>query len=112
MGIEGPIEKVIELMAKIYLNVTKNSAGKLQRKSSEMFHDNFIPAPSLWFYSHADPVAKFEDCETVITKWKAKGASVESCIWKDTPHIQHGRLDPERYFGTLKHFLEKNNVIS
>lgn len=36
---------------------------------------------------------------------------VEECVWEHTPHIQHGRVDPERYFGTLDKFLKKNSII-
>jgi len=38
-------------------------------------------------------------------------AQVEECVWEHTPHIQHGRVDPERYFGTLDKFLKKNSII-
>ena len=57
------------------------------------------------------PVANWEDCEIVINKWKTRGTSVEQCIWEHSPHIQHGRVDPERYFGTLQAFLEKHQII-
>ena len=35
----------------------------LKRASSAAFHDNVITAPALWFYSKADPVARYQDCE-------------------------------------------------
>ena len=111
MGINGPMEKVVESFAGLYLKLAKNGAGVLHRKSSQMFHENYVSAPALWYYSRADPVARFEDCETVISKWKNNGILVEQCVWEDTPHIQHGRLDPERYFGTLKTFLEENRIV-
>ncbi len=111
MGIGGIVEKIIEKSAEAYLKVTYDSAGVMHRASSHAFHENQIPAPALWFYSKADPVCDWNDCVTVTSKWKAKGISVEECVWEHTPHIQHGRVDPERYFGTLDSFLKKNNVI-
>ncbi len=111
MGINGPIEKVIEVFIKGVLKVLENSSGVEHKASSAAFHDNAIQAPALWFYSKADPVSRWQDCEIVMDKWKAKGTIVESCFWLDTPHIQHGRKDPDRYFGTLDTFLKKHRVI-
>lgn len=111
MGIGGVVEKVIEKVARGYLKVTENSAGVMHRASSHAFHENSIAAPSLWFYSKADPVSDWQDCVTVTSKWKAKGTEVEECVWDHTPHIQHARIDPDRYFGTLDKFLKKHSII-
>lgn len=61
--------------------------------------------------SKADPVADWKDCVTVINKWRASGTIVEECVWEDTPHIQHARYDPERYYGTLEKFLIAHKCI-
>jgi len=46
----------------------------LHRNASGRFHGNDLTsAPSLWLYSRADPVARWEDCRTVIDKWTAAG---------------------------------------
>jgi hypothetical protein len=93
-----------------YLTITENTAGVEYRASSEAFHNNILPAPSLWFYSLSDNVANHRDCETVVGKWKQRGIEVEECVWDTTAHIQHGRQDPERYFGTLYNFLNKHGI--
>ena len=111
MGINGIGQKAIEHTARAYLKLTENTSGVLHRASSSAFHNNHISAPALWFYSKADPVCDWEDCVTVTTKWKNRGTIVEECVWEHTPHIQHGRVDPDRYFGTLDTFLKKHNVI-
>ncbi len=112
MGIGGLGEKIIEKSARAYLKLTENSAGVMHKASSAAFHDNAVAAPALWFYSKADPVSEWQDCETVINKWKAKGTRVQECVWEDTPHIQHARVDPDRYFGTLDAFLKEHNITS
>ena len=112
MGIGGVVEKAIEKCAQGYLKLTYDSAGVMHRASSHAFHENSIPAPALWFYSKADPVCDWQDCVTVTDKWKAKGTEVEECVWEHTPHIQHGRVDPDRYFGTLDTFLKKHKIIA
>jgi hypothetical protein len=109
MGIGGIGEKAVELAALTYLKATENTVGVQHRAASEAFHNNDVPAPSLWFYSKADPVSRWDDCTVVTGKWKDKGIEVENCTWEHTPHIQHGRIDPEKYFGTLDRFLTKHH---
>jgi hypothetical protein len=111
MGLSGALEKSVEKVAQAYLAVTKDTAGLQHRRASAAFHDNYIKAPSLWYFSKADPVSRWEDCETVIGKWRGKGTNVQVCTWEDTPHIQHGRLYPDLYFRTLKTFLQSNKII-
>ena len=102
----GPaVEKIVEGIANTYIKLTASTSGVQHAASSNSFHNNFLPAPSLWFYSRADPVARWEDCELVVSKWREGGKYVETCTWEDTPHIQHGRIYPERYFSTLHAFL-------
>jgi Eukaryotic protein of unknown function (DUF829) len=98
----------VEEWVRLYLWAVRDTAGKEHRASSAQFHDNHLLAPSLWLYSEADPVAVPEDIQTVMAKWAAKGSIVEQIVWKDTPHIQHARYDPERYFGGLNGFLQKH----
>jgi hypothetical protein len=111
MGIAEPWSTIIRKVVEFYLKATEKSAGVEHHKASTAFHENSLPAPSLWYYSKADPVANYVDCETVISKWKGKGIEVETCVWADSPHIQHARVDPTRYFGTLDAFLKKNNLL-
>lgn len=111
MGLGVLTEKIVEHAAAAYLKATADTSGVIHRETSEIFHNNHIAAPSLWFYSKADPVSRWEDCETVIEKWRKRGTHVDSCTWENTPHIQHGRHDPEKYFGTLKSFLVERNLI-
>jgi hypothetical protein len=111
MGIGGFPEKIIEHCARGYLKLTENTAGVMHRESSAAFHNNTVSAPSLWFYSKADPVCLWTDLHAVTDKWIAKGTPVEHCMWEHTPHIQHGRVDPDRYFGTLDKFIKRNNIV-
>lgn len=105
------LEKPIEGVVKGYLKLTYNTAGVEHRAASQSFHNNTITAPSLWYYSHSDVVANYKDCEVVINKWIKNGIDVKVCKWENSPHIQHGRTDPERYFGELENFLKDNNLI-
>jgi len=112
MGIGAPFSLIIEYTVKAYLAITKLTTGKGHELASQAFHQNTVPAPSLWFYSEGDDVADYKDCEIVIEKWRAKGTLVEMCTWKESKHIQHARFDPAKYFGTLDDFLKRHKVIN
>ena len=112
MGIKNAVAaKLIELVVRTYLAVTASTSGIEHSKASESFHNNYLVAPSLWFYSKADPVANYRDCEIVIGKWLKRGTAVETCVWEDSKHIQHAKKDPVRYFDTLEDFMKKHRVL-
>eukprot|EP00797_Seminavis_robusta_P022279 Sro353_g124510.2 (223) ;mRNA; r:38213-38881 len=102
------VATTVEGLVNSYLWAVRDTAGKHHRASSDHFHENHVPAPSLWLYSHSDPVAPPSDIDVVMKKWAAQGYTVEDIVWKDTPHIQHARFDPEGYFGGLEKFLNKH----
>ena len=113
MGFGGVREMLIRGILTSYLEATKNSAGVLHRASSERFHGNDLAdVPSLWFYSTSDPVARWQDCRIVIDKWKAAGIDVDEAVFEDTPHVQHMRLQPEKYLAALDAFIDKHGLLA
>jgi hypothetical protein len=106
-----PFEKTIEMMAKGYLSLTHDTAGVEHRAASHSFHNNFVQAPALFYYSLSDPISRYQDVEQVMKTWKGNGIPVEGCKWEKSPHIQHGRRDPERYFGELEKLLVRTQLI-
>eukprot|EP01031_Cornospumella_fuschlensis_P027296 gene27296-32968_t len=111
IGLSGFPEKFTAATMRAFLALTSSTSGVEHRASSAAFRANMISAPSLWYFSRADPVSRWEDCESVIRGWKEQGIDVEACTWEDSPHIQHGRRYPERYFGTLTDFLRRHQLI-
>jgi len=105
VGMGSMVAGIVESAVKFYLKISATTTGVEHLASSAHFHDNHLPAPSLWMYSKTDPVALEEDIHTVMGKWRKKGYVVEEVVWKDSPHIQHGRMDPDRYFTSLGNFL-------
>lgn len=112
MGVGRPLSTAVEMGLSSYLAVAAHtSVGRSHEAASLAFHGNTVQAPSLWFYSKADLVADWQRIEQVQDKWRSRGTPVEQCRWDDSPHIQHGRVDPERYFGALGTFLERHGVV-
>jgi hypothetical protein len=114
IGVNPPVSTAVEYIMKGYLAATRNTSfGEAHRAASAAFNENMCKTtPALWYYSKADPVSPWEDCAGVVSKWRQSGMEVEECVWDHTPHIQHGRLDPDKYFGTLDTYLSRNNVLS
>jgi hypothetical protein len=106
-----PLEKPVEMLFQGYLTLTHNTTGVEHRAASQIFHNNFIQSPSLFFYSLSDPISRYQDCEQVINTWRSNGIPVDTCRWEKSPHIQHGRVDPERYFGELEKLLERSDLL-
>jgi hypothetical protein len=111
IGIPVFLQGFVKATIDAYLNMTAKTTGVEHKAASDAFHANQINAPALWFYSKADLVARWQDCETVTGKWESSGIDVTKCMWEHTPHIQHGRKDPDRYFATLEDFLKKIKIL-
>jgi hypothetical protein len=111
LGLPRFLESGARKIADMYLSATAETSGAHHRAASAAFHQNFVSAPALWYYSKADPIAEWRSCEQVIGKWRGRGTDVTVCSWDDTPHVLHAREHPERYFSTLQGFLEKASVI-
>ena len=110
-NLPSPFEKAIEMMAKGYLTFTHDTAGVEHRAASHSFHNNFVQAPALFYYSLSDPISRYQDVERVMKTWEGNGIPVEGCKWEKSPHIQHARRDPERYFGELEKLLVRTQLI-
>lgn len=101
--LETPVERALSW----YLKATESSAGVHYEQSRQAFFRNEAQAPALWFYSKSDPISRWQDCEYVWKRWKEQGQDITVQSWEDTPHIQHARLHPDVYFGTLNKFLKR-----
>jgi hypothetical protein len=50
VGVGGPVEKVVEGMANLYLKATENTSGKEHKAASEAFHNNTVQVGMTNFY--------------------------------------------------------------
>ena len=57
-------------------------------------------------------MSRAEDCARVAGLWREAGMDpVTEVVWETTPHIQHFRLDPERYTRELDAFLDASKAL-
>lgn len=92
----------------VYQRLTHNIAGQHHLRSSHVFHHNPVKAPSLFFYSDADPITSPRAIERAITSLKDFGhESVLQKQFKNSPHVSHMYKHREEYVGTLRSFLNQ-----
>jgi alpha-beta hydrolase superfamily lysophospholipase len=60
--------------------------------------------PRLCMFSHEDKVVESADIEDHVAEARNAGFRVEVEVFKNSPHVSHMRLDPERYWGATRAF--------
>ncbi|KIY50751.1 hypothetical protein FISHEDRAFT_37901 [Fistulina hepatica ATCC 64428] len=58
--------------------------------------------PRLYVYSKTDAVVSFEQVQKHIAGTRARGVHVREEVFEDSPHVAHGRTDPERYWAAVQ----------
>jgi len=70
-------------------------------------YPKYIQAPTLYYYSHNDPMCHTDTMEELITYQTSKGWNVTSRSWPDSPHTLHYMRNPEEYKQALDDLLTK-----
>ncbi|XP_072047782.1 transmembrane protein 53-like isoform X2 [Amphiura filiformis] len=92
----------------MYQNLTFNIAGQHHLRCSRLFHHNPVKAPSIFFYSDADPITSPRAVERAIGMLKEVGhESVQGKEFKGSPHVSHMYKHREEYVSTLRLFLDQ-----
>ncbi|XP_071809512.1 transmembrane protein 53-like [Asterias amurensis] len=102
-------QRSMQTSLQMYLRVMNSAATKHYHKSSYTFHHNPVSAPSLFFYSHTDPVGTAESNERVMSSLKTNMGyeNVYSKAFEDSPHVSHMYKHQNEYMSTLKGFLSQ-----
>ncbi|KAJ7255645.1 hypothetical protein C8J57DRAFT_1186301 [Mycena rebaudengoi] len=58
-------------------------------------------SPRLYLYSDGDQLVHFDDVRQHITAAKAKGLNVRAEEFVGSPHVQHSRMHPDRYWAAV-----------
>ncbi|KIM21239.1 hypothetical protein M408DRAFT_29685 [Serendipita vermifera MAFF 305830] len=60
------------------------------------------PTPWLFVYSKADDTVPFEDVQHFTELAEADGMDIRRDVYDDTPHVGHMRVEPLRYWASVK----------
>ena len=105
------LQKVLETSVHGYMRLFPKSVTDHYQRSSATFHANKLKTPTLFLYSSSDPIGIPEPIENLVEKWRAKGVTVDTKRWEDTPHVSHFHYHPVQYIHTLTDFLQSLGLI-
>ena len=89
----------------MYAFAVRNS--KMHNHGPEFFRNMPVLVPQLVLFSKADRIACYEAILEYIKQQKSLGASVQHCMWEDSPHVLHYRHHREEYYQLVTMFLEQ-----
>ncbi|KAK2859018.1 hypothetical protein Q5P01_003638 [Channa striata] len=106
------LEAFVKHTALLYFWLFKRHTADLYNTSIQVFHNNPITAPALFFFSENDALCDPVVMEQLIDLWRKRGVAVESRKWRESIHAAHMRCHPEEYLNSLEKFLSSLPVSS
>ncbi|KAM4711580.1 uncharacterized protein FYW61_020751 [Anableps anableps] len=106
------LEGFIKTTAMLYFRLFKSHTADLYESSIQVFYNNPVTSPALFFFSENDAMCNPAALEKLMNCWRQKGVSVHSRKWKESTHAAHLRCHPEEYVSTLQHFLSSLPIPS
>ncbi|XP_068611545.1 transmembrane protein 53-like [Brachionichthys hirsutus] len=98
-------EGIVKNAAMLYFWLFRAHTAELYERSIQVFLDNPITAPALFFCSEDDALCDQAAVEKCVDHWRKRGVAVESRKWKESIHAAHMRCHPADYLSTLDTFL-------
>lgn len=106
------LEGFIKTTAMLYFRLFKSYTADLYENSIQVFHNNPVTSPALFFFSENDAMCSTAVLEKLMDSWRRRGVSVDSRKWKKSTHAAHLRCHPGEYVSTLQQFLNSLSVPS
>ncbi|XP_006780825.1 uncharacterized protein LOC102797687 [Neolamprologus brichardi] len=105
-------ESFVKNTAMLYFWLFKTHTADFYETSIQVFHNNPVTAPALFFFSENDAMCNTAVMEKLIDVWRHRGVDVHSRKWKKSIHAAHLRCHPDDYLSTLQHFLNSLPISS
>ncbi|XP_006633275.1 transmembrane protein 53-A [Lepisosteus oculatus] len=104
---EGLVQKV----SLLYFSLFKKYTVDYYNRAIDVFWNNPVRAPALFFYCDNDPLSDCEEVERVTRHWEKLGIPVRTMRWKESVHAGHLKQHPQDYLMALDSFLQSLSVI-
>ncbi|XP_056138507.1 transmembrane protein 53-A [Lampris incognitus] len=99
------LERVVKQVSLLYFFIFKQQTVDYFDTSVDVFRNNPITAPALFFFCENDPMSDPRAMEEIIGYWQQRGVAVTAKKWEDSTHAGHMRRYPQEYVDTLDAFL-------
>ncbi|KAF3705159.1 Transmembrane protein 53 [Channa argus] len=106
------LEVFIKHTTLLYFWLFKSHTADFYNTSIQVFHNNPITSPALFFFSENDALCDPVVMEQMIDLWRKRGVAVQSRKWKESIHAAHMRCHPQDYLSSLEKFLMSLSVSS
>ena len=102
------VQLLITTSVKLYMKMTRQYTVDFYDLAVSTFYENPLGCPSLFFYSHDDPMSDSKALEAMLQVWKtSRNDDVTTKSWTSSPHARHLRANKEEYVETLETFILK-----
>lgn len=105
------IQKWLEMYIRYHMRIFHETSTKHYLRSSDVFHNNPVKSPGLFYFSRADPVGTPEGNMRVVTKWEENNVKVYVKCFDSSPHVGHLHYHPTEYMDELSAFLDKIGLL-
>ncbi|KAG7496866.1 hypothetical protein JOB18_026637 [Solea senegalensis] len=105
-------ENFVKNLALLYFRLFKTQTADVYDRIVQVFHNNPITAPALFFFSEDDALCDPDAVDELIDLWRKRGVAVESRKWRESTHAAHLRCHPQEYLSTLEKFLNSLQLSS
>lgn len=96
---------MVKNLAMFYFWLFKTKTADIYESSVQVFRNNPITTPALFFFSENDALCDPDVIDDVIDLWRKRNVTVESRRWKESKHAAHMRCHPQEYRSLLERFL-------
>ncbi|MGH0151630.1 UNVERIFIED_CONTAM: hypothetical protein FKN15_048138 [Acipenser sinensis] len=104
------LQGLVQWSTLLYFRVLEGYTVDYYNAAIEVFWNNPLQTPGLFFHSENDPLSDHKELERLQKKWQQQGITVVYKAWKDSLHAGHLRQHPQEYLATLHQFLQSLNM--
>ncbi|KAM6937694.1 transmembrane protein 53 [Xenentodon cancila] len=104
-------EKLVKRVSLLYFSVFKRQTVDYFNMSIDVFWNNPVKAPALFFFCENDVLSKAQTVEELIAYWQKNGVEITAKKWEDSIHAGHLKRYPQEYLSTLDVFLQSLHIV-
>ncbi|TMS05430.1 Transmembrane protein 53-A [Larimichthys crocea] len=98
-------ESLVKQASLLYFGMFKRQTVDYFNKSIDVFHNNPLTAPALFFFCENDPLSDARAVEELIDVWRKHGMDITAKKWEDSTHAGHLKRHQQEYLTTIDTFF-------
>lgn len=106
------LESLITRASLTYFSLFKRQTVDYFDASINVFWNNPVSAPALFFYCENDALSKACVVDELTDYWCKRGIDVTAKKWENSTHAGHLKRHPQEYLNTINTFLYTLNIAS